>query len=410
MIVSRTQQARSYGDKIADMVARAPEIGVVIYDGRRISYEAELSLGKEFENVASQIGTDAKGNDAVSDRELVRKYVERNGSMGSLPFVQHAAAELAKAYPKSVALNQYQAAELALASTGVGVLPLDPNGIPVIDMDRQPATILPLLPHRVIGLATFRGNFIQTGSVAVGVGTQEAATKTTQDDTYDNTVKTLRGWQAVKVLTDVSQIVAGRPLLNEVTAAAYRALDEYEELQIYTGTGAGVDPWIGLNLTLLSNTFDAATAPFTIDSVRDELVEVIANSPVGDITTDIICGATVGVAFDEAIGTNRQQTSTGGRDPALSGIVTTWRGKNLRISNLLTSTETANNRMLFGINPSTIELVTAEYRAMKPMARTTSQDTYTWDSWGTIYNRYASDASNSDGTEDLVNFFIDNYA
>ena len=419
-MVSYETQERNFGVKLAAAIERAGDKvqgdglrGVPWYDGHRLTPMAVRSLNDEFEFIASKIGTDTTGADVKLAKEPVKEFISENGGMSTLAFIAHARLAHAKEYPKALG-NDFVIAEarMAMTSGAVGVLPLDPNGTPVVDVARKPRTVLlNRIPRRAHNMSTFRWNFIVTASVAEGLGTQEAPTMTADDDTYDNHIKTLRSWHTVRALSDISPKFSGRGLLNEFIEAGYRALDEYEEEQIYTGTGAGVDPWIGLNGTCDVNTTDLSGAAITLDNVRDQLGECGANSPIGALGE---YGPAVGVTdydtwslLDDAIGVNRQQTPTGGRDPG-TGTGVTWREVTFQAS--ANAVTTAAGKMIFLVDPSTLLFADAQYRLVQEFARTTTSTPYGITSWSTLANLYANDSSNSDGTGDTVNAFIDNIA
>ena len=332
----------SFGHKLVD---KADKYGQAEWYGPNengawgITYDAKMSLEAQRDDIYAKFSTDAKGQDL----------------------------KLTKSEAK-----------FALTSGTIGTLPLTINTA-YLDVARKRPDILPRVRHFAIGTEQYFWNPVTTASVAVGFGATENPTLTTQDDTYTKCVLTTRGEQAVKVWSDKSTLVSGRPVQSEFMAAADFALDVYEESMIIAGTGAGLDIYVGVPTLATTSTVDKNSSAITLANLDTIAASIKANSPDGFNATLGITDPTTWNVLAGLVGASFLTPQQGvGERPSMESVIDYAGFRTIASAHMPTG---SNVKRWFGLDTSKFAIADLLYRSWGEYARTTTLNTFACHTW-----------------------------
>lgn len=317
-----------------------------------ITHEAKMSLTKQRDDLYATFSTNSQGND--------------------------------------IQLTQAEAA-FALTSGAVGTLPLTIDS-GVFDVARKRPQILPNIRRFVVGTEAYYWNPITTASVAVGFGATEAPTLTAQDDTYTKCVLVTRGTQAVRIWSDKSALVSGRPLQSEFMATANAALDTEEERAIIAGTGAGLDQYVGIPTLATTNNVDKNSSAITLANLDTLAAAIKAASPDGFNAMFAITDPTTWNVLAGLIGASYLSPNQGiGERPSIEGPTLLFAGMRIRASADMPTG--SNVKRFFCLDTSKLAIADLLYRSWGEFARTTTNTTLACHSWSAGIVDYSANSA-----------------
>jgi hypothetical protein len=351
-----TGRVASFGQKLVDIADKRGEAqwyGPDENGAWGITYDAKLSLEGRRDEIYAKFSTNSQGTD-----------------------IKWTKAE----------------AKLALTSGTVGTLPLTIDS-GVYDVARKRPQILPNIARFVIGTEAYYSNPITTASFAVGFGAVENPTLTAQDDTYTKCVLVTRGTQAVRVFSDKSVLVSGRPLQSEFMATANAALDTEEERAIIAGTGAGLDQYVGIPTLATTNNVDKNSSAITLANLDTLAAAIKAASPDGFNATFGITDPTTWNVLAGLIGASYLSPVQGqGERPSIEGPTLNFAGMNIRASADMPTG--SNVKRFFCLDLSKLSIADLLYRSWGEYARTTTLNTFASHSWSAgLVDRSANSAT-----------------
>ncbi len=375
---ARRGQVDTWGEKAVGLIDKAGERGYEWCNPKTgIDYYFLDSIKQRHDEIASAHGTDPQGSNIKVNWTQYGRDGKPGVSALTLWNVEEAKTQFAR------------------ASTDIGTLPPTINYSP-LDVARLHTVLVPKIARFAISTSAYFWNPITTASVAIGIGSTEAPTLTTQDDTYTKATLVARGTSGVGVVTDLAQAVAGRPIQNEIIAAKLRALDVYEELTAYTGTGGGsTEPYKGIEALATTNALTASSL-LTLDQLDTERAKIGKINPNG-FTCDL--GLTDYSTWNTlAKQVNVQlRTSTPGRATSSRAEVGLEYPNGTTVVATPHMSAASASRVFYFVDTKVLAFADVMYRAIGQYARTTYQDTTGIQSWTAGIVDFSANAAGGTG-------------